>query len=369
MALSDLYLSRLAEVERRYRELSEELSDPALFSDRERYARLAREHAELEPVVEAYREYQRILKELAENKELLEEEKDEELRELAREEIKQLEERLEVLEKEIPLLLLPRDPNDEKSVILEIRSGAGGEEAALFAADLLRMYTRYAERRGWKTEILSANETGLGGFKEAILRIDGKGAYSRLKYESGVHRVQRIPVTESGGRIHTSTVTVAVLPEADEVEVEIRPEDLRIETMRASGHGGQHVNRTESAVRITHLPTGITVYCANERSQHQNRATAMKILRARLYEMALREQQEKIQAERRSQVGTGDRSERIRTYNFPQNRVTDHRVGLTLYRLEEVLDGDIDEILDALITHFRTEALKREEENLLRKAA
>ena len=368
MALSELYLTRLAEVERRFAELSEKLSDPQLVSDRERYARLAREHAELEKIVEAYQEYKKALKEIAENKELLED-GDEEIRELAKEEIKRLSQRVETLEKELPFLLLPKDPNDEKSVILEIRAGAGGEEAALFAADLLRMYARYAERQGWKTEVLSANETGLGGFREVIVRVDGTGAYSRLKYESGVHRVQRIPVTESGGRIHTSTVTVAVLPEADEVEIEIKPDELKIETMRASGHGGQHVNRTESAVRITHLPTGITVYCANERSQHQNRATAMKILRARLYEKALREQQEKIQAARRSQVGTGDRSERIRTYNFPQNRVTDHRIGLTLYRLEEILDGDLDEIIDALITHFRTEALKQEEEAFLKKAA
>ncbi|HIE32567.1 MAG TPA: peptide chain release factor 1 [Thermodesulfobacteriaceae bacterium] len=368
MALSELYLTKLAEVERRFAELSEKLSDPELVSDREKYARLAREHAELERIVEAYQEYKKALKEIAENKELLED-GDEEIRELAKEEIKRLSERVEALEKELPLLLLPKDPNDEKSVILEIRAGAGGEEAALFAADLLRMYARYAERQGWKIEVLSANETGLGGFKEVIVRIDGLGAYSRLKYESGVHRVQRVPVTESGGRIHTSTVTVAVLPEADEVEIDIKPDELKIETMRASGHGGQHVNRTESAVRITHLPTGITVYCANERSQHQNRATAMKILRARLYEKALREQQEKIQAERRSQVGTGDRSERIRTYNFPQNRVTDHRIGLTLYHLEEILDGDLDEIIDALITHFRTEALKQEEEALLKKAA
>ncbi|RUM89103.1 MAG: peptide chain release factor 1 [Thermodesulfatator sp.] len=368
MALAELYLSRLAEVERRYEELSRRLSEPEALADRKRYAALAREHAELERIVEVYREYRRVLREIEENKELLEE-GDEELRELAREELKELEGRAEALEKEIPFLLLPRDPHDERDVILEIRAGAGGEEAALFAADLLRMYARYAERKGWRLEVLSANETGLGGFKEVIARVEGKGAYSRLKYESGVHRVQRIPVTESGGRIHTSTVTVAVLPEADEVEVEIRPEELRVETMRASGHGGQHVNRTESAVRITHLPTGITVYCANERSQHQNRATALKILRARLYEKAQREQQERIQAERRSQVGTGERSERIRTYNFPQNRVTDHRIGLTLYRLEEVLDGDLDEFIDALITHFRTEALKREEETLLREAA
>jgi peptide chain release factor 1 len=295
---------------------------------------------------------------------MLEVEEDDELRQLIKEEIKLLEEKIERLEKELPLLLLPKDPNDEKNVIVEIRAGAGGEEAALFAAELMRMYQRYAERKGWKVEVLDINETGLGGVKEVVLRIEGKGAYSRLKYESGVHRVQRVPVTEAGGRIHTSTATVAVLPEVDEVEVEIRPEDLKIETMRASGHGGQHVNRTESAVRITHLPTGIVVSCQNERSQHQNKATALRILRAKLYELYQREQQEKIQKERRSQVGTGERSEKIRTYNFPQNRVTDHRIGLTVYNLPEVLDGDLDEFIDALIAHFRAEALKQEEQAL-----
>lgn len=364
MSLSKFYLQKLQTLEARYEEISQKLSDPEVMSDPEVYARLAKEHASLEEIVKTFRDYKRALKEIEENKQILEEEKDEELKTLAREEIKVLENKIETLEKTLPLMLLPKDPNDEKSVIIEIRAGAGGEEAALFAGELLRMYQRYAEKKGWKFEILDANETGLGGFKEVIARIEGKGAYSRLKYESGVHRVQRVPITESGGRIHTSTVTVAVLPEVDEVEVEIRPEDLRIETMRASGHGGQHVNKTESAVRITHIPTGIVVTCQNERSQHQNKATALKILRAKLYELAQKEQMEKIQKERRSQVGTGERSEKIRTYNFPQNRVTDHRIGLTVYNLPEVLDGELDEFMDALITHFRTEALKREEEAL-----
>ncbi len=364
MGLAEFYLKKLEAIEEKFEELSSKLSDPNVVSDPKNYAKLAKEHSELTEIVETFREYKKTIKQIKENKELLEEEEDEEIRELAREELKSLEKRLEELEEKLPLLLLPKDPNDEKSIILEIRAGAGGEEAALFAADLLRMYQRYAERQGWKFEILDANETGLGGFKEVVARIDGKGAYSRLKYESGVHRVQRVPVTESSGRIHTSTVTVAILPEVDEVEVEIRPEDLKIETMRASGHGGQHVNKTESAVRITHIPTGIVVSCQNERSQHQNKATALKILRAKLYELAMREQMEKIQSERRSQVGTGERCEKIRTYNFPQNRVTDHRIGMTVYNLQEVLDGDLDEFIDALITHYRTEALKREEENL-----
>ncbi|MFN3406722.1 MAG: peptide chain release factor 1, partial [Caldimicrobium sp.] len=347
--------------EDRYTELSHKLLDPEIMFNQELYAKLAKELASLEEVVKTYQEYKKCLKEIEENKELLEVEKDDELKALIKEEIKQLEEKIEDLEKILPFLILPKDPKDEKSVILEIRAGAGGEEAALFAAELLRMYQRYAENKGWKFEIVDANETGLGGFKEVIARIDGKGAYSRLKYESGVHRVQRVPITESGGRIHTSTVTVAILPEVDDVDVEIRPEELKIETMRASGHGGQHVNKTESAVRITHIPTGIVVTCQNERSQHQNKATAMKILRAKLYELAQREQMEKLQKERRAQVGTGERCEKIRTYNFPQNRVTDHRVGLTIYNLPAVLDGDLDEFIDALITHFRTEALKREE--------
>lgn len=361
MSLSRFYLTKLQALEEKYTDLSHKLSDPEVMSNQELYAKLAKELASLDEIVKTYQEYKKCIKELEENKDLLEEERDEELRALIREELKTLVNKLEELEKLLPLMLLPKDPNDEKSVILELRAGAGGEEAALFASELLRMYQRYAERKGWKFEVLDANETGLGGFKEVIARIDGKGAYSRLKFESGVHRVQRVPITESGGRIHTSTVTVAILPEVDEVEVDIRPEDLKIETMRAGGHGGQHVNKTESAVRITHIPTGIVVSCQNERSQHQNKATALKILRAKLYELAQREQMEKVQKERRSQVGSGERCEKIRTYNYPQNRVTDHRIGLTIYNLPEVLDGDLDEIIDALITHFRTEALKREE--------
>ncbi len=360
MGIAAHYLKKLDGVERRFEELTEKLADPAVVGDRQKFTQIAREHAELSEIVNAYREYKKVLAEIEGNKELLED-SDEELARLAREELKQLEARREELEKRLMLLLLPKDPNDEKNIMLEIRAGTGGEEAALFAADLFRMYSRYAERKGWEVEILDVNPTGLGGFKEIIALIKGRGAYSRLKYESGVHRVQRIPETESGGRIHTSAVTVAVLPEADEVDVEIRPEDLKIDTMRASGAGGQHVNKTESAVRITHIPTGIVVYCANERSQHQNRARAMQILRTRLYERKLREQEEKIQAARRSQVGTGDRSERIRTYNFPQNRVTDHRIGLTLYRLEQVLDGELDDIIDSLITYYQTEALKEQE--------
>ena len=360
MGFAAHYLKKLDGVEKRFEELTAKLADPAVVGDREKFTQIAREHAELSEIVNTYREYKKVLAEIEGNKELLED-SDEELVRLAREELKQLEARREELEKRLMLLLLPKDPNDEKNIMLEIRAGTGGEEAALFAADLFRMYSRYAERKGWEVEILDVNPTGLGGFKEIIALIKGRGAYSRLKYESGVHRVQRIPETESGGRIHTSAVTVAVLPEADEVDVEIRPEDLKIDTMRASGAGGQHVNKTESAVRITHIPTGIVVYCANERSQHQNRARAMQILRTRLYERKLREQEEKIQAARRSQVGTGDRSERIRTYNFPQNRVTDHRIGLTLYRLEQVLDGELDDIIDSLITYYQTEALKEQE--------
>ncbi len=364
MGLANLYLEKLKGIEKRYEDLTARLSLPETIAEPQLYAKLTKELSELEDIVKVFRDYKIAIKELEENKELLETEEDPELRQLIREEIKNLEEKIESLEKELPLLLLPKDPNDEKNVILEIRAGAGGEEAALFAAELMRMYQRYAERKGWKVEVLDLNETGLGGIKEVVLRIEGKGAYSRLKFESGVHRVQRVPITESGGRIHTSTATVAVLPEVDEVEVEINPDDLKIETMRASGHGGQHVNRTESAVRITHIPTGIVVTCQNERSQHQNKATALRILRAKLYELAQREQQEKIQKERRSQVGTGERSEKIRTYNFPQNRVTDHRVGLTIYNLPVVLDGELDEFIDALIAHYRAEALKKEEQAL-----
>ncbi|WP_028841473.1 peptide chain release factor 1 [Thermodesulfobacterium hveragerdense] len=361
MSLSNLYLTKLETIEKKFEDLATKLSDPEIISDPSAYAKLAKEHSELTEIVSAFKEYKKVLKEIEENKVIIEEETDEELVDLAKEELKILEKRLEELEKLLPILLLPKDPNDEKNVILEIRAGAGGEEAALFAADLLRMYQRYAERTGWKFEVLDANETGLGGFKEVVAKIEGKGAYSRLKYESGVHRVQRVPVTESSGRIHTSTVTVAVLPEVDEVDIDINPDELKIETMRASGHGGQHVNKTESAVRITHIPTGIVVTCQNERSQHQNKATAMKILRAKLYELAQRQQHEKIQKERKAQVGTGERCEKIRTYNFPQNRVTDHRVGITIYNLPEVLDGDLDEFIDALIAHHRAEMLKQEE--------
>ncbi|AEH44433.1 peptide chain release factor 1 [Thermodesulfatator indicus DSM 15286] len=361
MSFAAHYLKKLDEVEKRFEELTAQLGDPAVVNDRDKYTQIAREHSDLSEIVETYRRYKKVLKDIADNKELLED-ADEEIAKLAREELKELEAEREALEKRLMLLLVPKDPNDEKNIMLEIRAGTGGEEAALFAADLFRMYSRYAERKGWEVEILDVNPTGLGGFKEIIAMIKGKGAYSRLKYESGVHRVQRIPETESGGRIHTSAVTVAVLPEAEEVDVEIRPEDLKIDTMRASGAGGQHVNKTESAVRITHIPTGIVVYCANERSQHQNRAKAMQILRTRLYEIKLREQEEKIRAERRSQVGSGDRSERIRTYNFPQNRITDHRIGLTLYKLEQVLDGDLDDIIDSLITYYQTEALKEHEQ-------
>ncbi|MCS7149770.1 MAG: peptide chain release factor 1 [Caldimicrobium sp.] len=363
MSLSKFYLHKLQALEERFEELTKKLSDPKITSDPEIYSKLAKELSSLEDIVKTFREYKRALREIEENKQLLVE-ADEDLKALAKEEIKSLEALVENLEKNLPLMLIPKDPHDEKGVILEIRAGAGGEEAALFASELLRMYHRYAERMNWKFDILDINETGLGGIKEVIAKIDGKGAYSRLKFESGVHRVQRVPITESSGRIHTSTVTVAVLPEVDEVEVDIRPEDLKIETMRAGGHGGQHVNKTESAVRITHIPTGIVVSCQNERSQHQNKATALKILRAKLFELAQREQSEKIQKERKAQVGTGERSEKIRTYNFPQNRVTDHRVGITNYNLPEVLDGALDEFIDALITHFRTEALKREEESL-----
>ncbi len=352
-------MDKLSGIEERYREIEEELAKPEVYSDYHKYSALAKEKAEIEPIVEKFRRYKEVLGRIEESKAIIEEEDDDELVELAKEELKELEDEKERLEREIKILLLPKDPNDEKNIFLEIRAAAGGEEAALFAADLFRMYSRYAERKGWKVQILDANITGRGGFKEVIALIEGKGAYSRLKYEVGVHRVQRVPETESGGRIHTSTATVAVLPEVEEAEVEIRPEDLKIEVFRASGPGGQHVNVTDSAVRITHIPTGIVVQCQDERSQHKNREKAMRVLRAKLKEMMERQRQEEIAQERRKQVGTGERSEKIRTYNFPQNRVTDHRIGLTLYRLEDILDGDLDEIIDALVAHDQAERLKR----------
>ena len=341
---------RLAEVEARYEELSRALSDPAVLADPERLRRTAKAHAGLEEVVSALRAYRQVQRQAQQARELAEDPGTEpELRELARAEARELEQRAQELEQRLKVLLLPKDPNDERDVLLEIRAGTGGEEAALFAADLLRMYTRYAERRGWRVELMSASPSDLGGFKEVVVSVSGPGAFSRLKYERGVHRVQRVPVTEASGRIHTSTATVAVLPEPEEVEVVIRPEDLEIEAFRASGHGGQYVNTTDSAVRITHKPTGLVVSCQDERSQLKNREKALKVLRARLYNLMLQEQESRLARERRSQVGTGERSERIRTYNFPQNRITDHRVNLTLYRLREVLEeGDLDPIIDAL---------------------
>lgn len=342
--------------ENRYEELSEKLYDPQSAADPAVFAALMKESRELEPLVAAYREYKRCMEAVKGARELLES-SDKELRELAQQELRENTVRAEELSEEINILLLPKDPNDGKNVIMEIRGGTGGEEAALFAYDLYRMYTAYAEGRGWRTEIVSLNETELGGFKEVSFLIDGEGAYSRLKYESGAHRVQRVPETETQGRIHTSAATVAVLPEAEEVEIDIDPKDLQIDTFRSSGAGGQHINKTSSAIRITHLPTGMVVECQDERSQYKNKDKAMKVLRARLLSKEQEKQSSQVAQERRLQVGSGDRSERIRTYNFPQSRVTDHRIGLTLYKLEEVLAGGLDELIDALITADRAEKL------------
>ncbi len=352
-------LKKLARLEERYEELNEKIADPAVIADYNTWREYAKSQAEIEPLVTAYREYKGVARELEDAELLLQEETDPELRELAAEEVEALKKKEEDLSAQLKLLLLPKDPNDEKNVIIEIRAGTGGEEAALFGADLLRMYLKYAERLAWRAEILSANLTDLGGVKEAILLIEGRGAYSRLKFESGVHRVQRVPETEASGRIHTSAATVAVLPEAEEVDVAIDPKDLRIDVFCSTGPGGQSVNTTQSAVRITHIPTGIVVSCQDEKSQHKNREKAMKVLRARLLDQAQQEQQEAIAQERRAQVGTGDRSERIRTYNFPQNRVSDHRVNLNIYRLEEFLEGDMNELITALITHHQAERLRQ----------
>ena len=350
-------LQKLEDVERRYIELEDRLVDPDLLANRKDFARLAKERSEIEPIVAAYREWKKLRQEIEGHRSLLEA-GDAEIRELAKEELPALRQRCAETEERLRILLLPKDPNDDRSVLLEIRAGTGGEEASLFAAELFRMYSRYAESRGWRSEVLSANPTGLGGFKEIITLVGGQGAYSRLKYEGGVHRVQRVPVTEGSGRIHTSAVTVAVLPEADEVEVAIdEVKDLRIDVYRSSGPGGQSVNTTDSAVRITHLPTGLVVSCQDEKSQHKNKAKALKILRARLLERAQAEQQAEQAESRRSMVGSGDRSERIRTYNFPQGRVTDHRINLTLYNLERIVDGDLDPLIDPLNTHYQAQAL------------
>jgi peptide chain release factor 1 len=358
---------KLDALERRYAELNDLMSRPEILSKATEYQRYARERAEIAKIVELYQRYKRVVEERAGVERLLEEaEDDPEMSQLGREERVQLQEQEDKLTYELKTLLLPADADDQKNVLVEIRAGTGGEEAALFAADLFRMYTKYAERQGWRVEILDSHPTGIGGFKEIIASVEGRGVYSKLKYESGTHRVQRVPVTESQGRIHTSAVTVAILAEAEDVEVQLNLEDLRIDVFRSSGPGGQSVNTTDSAVRVTHLPTGIVVSCQDEKSQHKNRAKALRVLRARLLDMAKQEQQEKISRERRSQIGTGDRSERIRTYNFPQGRVTDHRINLTLYKLGAVLEGELDELLEALIQADQTEKLKEFERSEVR---
>ena len=354
-------LNKLEAAEKRYEQILEELSMPEVVSDQNKYKELMREQKKLTPIIEKYREYKVTSEAIEEAQEMMAEKLDEDLRELVEAEYKENKEKLPVIEEELKVLLLPRDENDDKNVIVEIRGGAGGDEAALFASVLYRMYSMYSDTVGFKTEILSANETGLGGYKEISFMIEGDGAYSKLKFESGVHRVQRVPETESQGRIHTSTVTVAVLPEMEDVEVEINQADLKIETCKSSGAGGQHINKSESAIRIYHLPTGLVVECQDERSQHKNKDKAMKILRSKLYDMKAQEQHDKIAGQRKAQVGTGDRSERIRTYNYPQGRVTDHRIGLTLYSLENFLNGRIEEMLTALATADAAERLKSQE--------
>lgn len=351
------FLVQLESIEEKVKKLEELMTDPEVLKDQSKIQSIAKEHKELSEILNLYNEYKKVNRQIEEVKQLLSSTTDDDLRELAEEELESLKKQQEDLEKKMEIALLPKDPNDEKNVILEIRQGAGGDEASLFTAELFRMYQRYAERHGWKTEILSLHPTEKGGIKEVIALIKGKGAYSRLKFESGVHRVQRVPETESSGRIHTSTVTVAVLPEAEEVDIEIKPEELKIETMRAGGAGGQHVNTTDSAVRITHIPTGMVVTCQDERSQLQNKMKAMQILRARLKDYYERLEKEKIAKERKEQVGTGERSEKIRTYNFPQNRVTDHRVNYTSYRINDIMDGDLDEIIDVLIAKENEEKL------------
>ncbi len=340
---------RLEDIVRRFEEVLEELNNPSVVENQERFRKLMKEQTDLTPIVEAYKSYQAAKQDMEDSLAILEEENDEEMRQLAKEELSDAKNRIEELEQKMKILLLPKDPNDDKNVIVEIRAGAGGDEAALFAAELYRMYARFAERNRWKTELISVNENGIGGFKEAVFMITGQGAYSKLKYESGVHRVQRVPATESGGRIHTSTSTVAIMPEAEEVDVELDMNDCRFDVFRASGNGGQCVNTTDSAVRLTHIPTGIMVSCQDEKSQLKNKEKALKVLRSRLYDLELAKKQSAEAEERRSQIGTGDRSEKIRTYNFPQGRVTEHRIKLTLYKIDAIMDGDLYEVIDSLI--------------------
>ena len=352
---------RLAEIEQKYMDLADQVNDPDIIANQSQWRKLMKEYSEISPIADKYKEYLEAKKSVEDALEMLEDNPDEDFKALLKEELAEGKERTAGIEEELKILLIPKDPNDDKNVIMEIRGGAGGDEAALFAGSLFRMYTKYAEKKGWRTELISANESDLGGFKEVCFMISGQGAYSRLKYESGVHRVQRVPETESGGRIHTSTVTVAVLPEADEVDVELDMNDVRIDVFRASGNGGQCVNTTDSAVRVTHIPTGIVVSCQDEKSQLKNKNKALKVLYARIYDMELKKHNEEIAGERKAQVGTGNRNERIRTYNFPQGRVTDHRVNLTLYKIDNIMEGDIDEIVDTLSAAERAEKLRGED--------
>lgn len=354
-----MMMDKIEELERRYQELEALLSDPAVISNQPEFRKLSREHSDLSELVAAYRRYRKVLSEISENREML---ADPDMKEMAEDELKGLEAEKEQLDADIRLLLLPKDPNDDKSVILEIRAGTGGDESALFAGDLFRMYSRYADANRWKVEIISASESERGGYKEIIASVEGTGVFAKLKYESGTHRVQRVPETEAQGRIHTSACTVAIMPEAEDVDIDIRPDDLKIDVYRSSGAGGQHVNTTDSAVRITHIPTGTVVACQEERSQIKNRATAMKVLKTRILDTIQQAQDSKLAADRKQQVGSGDRSERIRTYNFPQGRMTDHRIGLTLYRLDSIMTGDIAEITDTLRTYYQMEALKAQSE-------